>query len=263
MEAQLLQDLGRHARVAMKRRNDERDLEPGMREAGAYHFDGARHFRRAIEREIGQWHRQYDLVRSEQYVQRDRAERRRRVEQDEVVVRRALERLLQKVVLVATALRDLARKKRKRLVRRHDVEVRVPRSLHGQRGARRLAEHRVEQQIERGAPRGAAIDAEHLAELPLRIEIDEQHALAALAREKVTDARDKRRLAASALLVDEGDAACVRDGPLGNEASWPSVRRSCSRLLFETARAVNESSRSTRARMCFCSHAFEASAQRL
>src|SRR5512135_2903621 len=105
----------------------------------------------------------------------------------------------------------------------------MTRALNRESGARRLTEHRVEQQIQRRAPRRADVDAEHFSELSLRIEIHEQHALAALARQEVTDAGDKRRLAASALLVDEGDATRVRDYPPGSDAPWPSVRRSCSR----------------------------------
>ena len=135
------------------------------------------------------------------------AERRRRVEQDEVVGRHALERVAQAVVLVARVLGDLVREQRQRLVRRDDVEIGMTRALHRQRRARLLAEQRVEQEVQRGAARGADVDAEHLAELPLRVEIDQQHALAALARQVVTDAGRERRLAAAALLVDEGDAA--------------------------------------------------------
>ena len=117
----------------------------------------------------------------------------------------------------------------------------MARALDRQRGPRRLTEHGVEQEVERGAARSSDVDAQHLAELSLWIEIDEKHALAALAREEVTNARGKRRLAASAFLVDEGDPACVQDDPPGNEAPWPSVRRSSTRLLFESGRAVNES----------------------
>ena len=110
----------------------------------------------------------------------------------------------------------------------------------GQGRARLLAEHRIEQQIERGAPRRGHVAAQHLAELTLRIEIDLEHALSALASQVVAQIRGERGLSAPTLLIDACDVARNQypspgDGPLRlrPERPWPldrlviSVARPC------------------------------------
>ena len=87
-----------------------------MLKARADHLDRAGHLRRAVERQIGKRHRQHDLARGEQHVERDRAERRLRVEDDEVVLADPLHRGAQAQVLLASAVCDLFGKQREGLV---------------------------------------------------------------------------------------------------------------------------------------------------
>ena len=81
-----------------------------------------------------------------------------------------------------------------------------------ERGTCFLTEDRVEQHVERGVARRTDIDAEHLAELTLWIQVDQQHTLPAVTREIVAYVGRQRGFAAAALLVDEGDLT-ANDGP--------------------------------------------------
>ncbi len=79
------------------------------------------------------------------------------------------------------------------LVGRRSVEPGVP-------------EHRVEQQLDRGAARAPDVEAEDLSQLALGIHVDGEHAAAAVQRQIGRQIDDQRCFCATALLVDEGDA---------------------------------------------------------
>jgi hypothetical protein len=222
--AQLVQDLPGHAGAPVEGGDHHRELERGVLKARPDHLDGACHLRGAVEGQVGEWHRQHDLARGEQHVQRDGSEGGLRVEDDEVVVADPLQGRAQAQVLFAAAVRDLLGEECQRLVRDDEVEAGMTRANDRHGLARLFPEHRIEQQVERRATLRADVDTEHLAELPLRVEVHQQHAVAFHPREVVPEAGRQRGLAAAALLVDEGD-------PTRNWSLSPDRRNAIRRVL--------------------------------
>src|SRR4051794_22821102 len=158
-------------------------------------------------------------MRGRERVHRERAERGRTVEEDEVVLRRAGGEGFGEVALSRrSALRELDDGARELRLRRHQVEVRELRVLCELRKGRA-----VEEVVARRAVRAHPEAGRRVC---LRIEIDDERALAGL-RKAGGEVDGSRRLPDAALLirkrVDPGHAAIVAtaaDGSGDSDTSW-------------------------------------------
>src|SRR5207244_13385985 len=170
---------------------DAADAEARI-EAAADQVDRLHQLAETLERVVLRLHRHQHAVCSRERVDRQGAERRRAVEKDEVVLRRARRERLCAVVLAVAALRELDDRAGELRLRRHEIEVRKLGVL------RELLQRRaVEQVVARGSVRA---HPEAGGCVRLWVEVDDERALPRL-REARGEVDGGRRLADSALLI--------------------------------------------------------------
>ena len=210
MLAHLRFDILREPRARVDhRQQDAADAERRV-EPPADQVDRLHQLAQPFERVVLRLHRHEHAIGGRERVHRQRPERGRAVEEDEVVLRRAGRERLRQVALAVGSLRELDDGAGEIGLGRHDVEVR-------ERGVlRELGERRaVEQVVARGAVRA---HAETGGRIRLRIEVDHERALAGL-REAGGEVDGSRRLADAALLirerVDPGHGSILATGPDG------------------------------------------------
>jgi hypothetical protein len=227
--AEVLLELGRDVlreRVArvVHRAQQALDLEPRI-EVRAHLLEGLQQVRQAFERVILALHRDEHRIGGAQSVQRQEAERRRAVEQDEVVVgsdfrdRRLHlpERVGERVLEPRLPLRqvdELDLGAGQVAIRRHEVEPgRGRRDAHV--GDLLLAEqHLVDRVLQR-----ALVDAGAGGRVALRIEVHDEHA--ALHRDEAGgEVHRRRRLADPALLVGDREDARHPRSATRNSTRW-------------------------------------------
>ena len=192
-------DFGREPRPPVgHRQEDPRDRERRV-QPRLHEIDRSEELRQALERVVLGLNRHDRPAGSRECIHRERPERRRAVEEHErVVVERAPERIGQ-IALAALSGGELDLCRGEAALRHHDVEIRK-RCRPYERGQRRAV-----QQVVRRRPVG--LHPEPRGRIRLRVEVDQEHALAGL-REARADVDRRRRLADAALLVRD----CVDPG---------------------------------------------------
>ena len=177
-------------------------------EPAADQVDRLHQLAQPFERVVLGLHRHEHAVGGGERVHGQRPERGRAVEEDEVVLRRPGRERLLEVALAVLALRELDDRAGELGLRGHEIEVREGRVL------RQLGERRAVEQVV--ARRAVRAHAEPRGRVRLRVEVDDERALAGL-REAGGEVDGGRRLADAALLVrervDPGHAAIVATGP--------------------------------------------------
>ena len=194
------------------------DLERGI-EVRAHLLHRLHEVRQAFERVVLALHRDQHAVRGAQAVQREQRQRRRAIEQDEVVVAGHLadrrlhlrQRLGERVLEARFALGQLDELDLgagELAVRGHEVEAAGRRHDAHVRDLPLAEQHLVDGRVE-----GALVDARAGRRVALRVEVHEEHA--AVHRDETGREVDRgRRLADAALLVRNRD-----DSRGGHEAS--------------------------------------------
>ena len=180
-------------------------------------LDRLHELRETLERVVLRLHRHEDAVGRGERVHGERPERRRAVEEDEVVLLAARRERLGEVALAVVAARELDDRAGKVGLRRDEVEVLERRVLDelGERGA-------VEEVVAR---RPVRAHPEPGRRIRLRVEVDDERALAGLG-EAGGEIDGGRRLTDAALLVREGvDAAHPRAPPSDRHASLASEKQ--------------------------------------
>ena len=187
----------------------------------------------AFEREVLGLDRDQHGVRRRERVERQEAQARRAVDDDEVVgAARARERLLQHALaLVEVDHLDLRADQVD--VARHHVQKRHLGLERGLLDGHLPGEHLVD-----AAGDGPLVDAERRRAVRLRVGVDQQRGVL-VGRERRGEVDRRRRLADAALLVRDRDdlahvphRACVRRSP----GAWRTPRRACRRPRYGTAR---------------------------
>src|SRR5918996_1725046 len=237
----LLEDLDRLARVQRPavehRRQDALDLDLGI-EVLAYHRERVLELHKPAEREVLALDRDDHAVRGHERVDREQAERRRRVDEHEVVAVAYLEQRLLERALAADE--GAQRQLRAGEVDRGDgdVDLGVVDDLGDRQAVHEHVEHRALDRVR--------IHALTHGQVALRVQVDDQHAVPELL-ERDAEVQRRRGLRDAALLVREDDHALQRrllgrwDRP--DVRPWKQAHDPHVETPFKTARAIPSRSR--------------------